>query len=399
MKHLRSPSSLVSTVLLALGPGLVACTGGPGEGATLHATSADVTGSDSATSSSLETPEKLPDGVIAVLKDVGVESLAADGTTLYLGTNDGRVLSLPKAGGATTTLIGSDVGGATDKSSVAVDGDYVYASNLWDAQIVRVPKTGGKIEVIADHLIDPGVMVMDATYVYVVAGDGNAPPGRGIVRFPKAGGSVETVAANQGLLTALTLGADDVFFAKGYDDAAGEIRRVAKAGGDVKTIATGIDTRSRPATPFQGWAVSRLVVAGDKVAFVEPSTGQLALAPIGGGEVTVTPALGLSQGALAWDGTSVLGFTYSNESGAATLSSFGISGALSTLATWTYANPRPEMPGGVDPAIALVLEPGRVIWVDSDIDVNPVTTIRTAALGAAPCGSDMNGPGGASPVR
>jgi hypothetical protein len=379
MNHRRSAFAFTSVILAALGAS--ACQGKVLDVGSAGASASAGTGTPPSLAGNGTAPAE--DGIVAVLPGVGVSAMAADETNLYLGS-EGNILALPKAGGAPITLVdGSKVGQNTEKISVVVDGDFVYFSNLDNARIGRVPKQGGDVHVVADGLLYPQQMAMDGTDVYVITEDTVAGTGNSILRFPKDGGAIETVATHQPTLTTLVLSDADVYFAAGYEATGTEIRHVAKTGGDVTTIASGIDSRGQ-VTTLRGGGVYQIVVAGDKLAFVEPFTGVLAFVPRAGGAVVRTSTAGVSAAGLAFDGTSLFGFTYSDVTGAAALDRFDVGGAVQgSLTSWTYANPRPMMPGGVDPAIATVLEKDRIYWADSDIDNDPTTTIRTVTLGAA----------------
>lgn len=111
-------------------------------------------------------------------------------------------------------------------SLIAAEGDHVYFATK-SGTLVRVPKAGGKSEMLADKLEMPtGLIVGDAVYVAV----------RGaIVTIPKAGGSPVTVASGLGLALGLAMDPEALFFVD-YAKDTSTIARVAKTGGNVDRL-------------------------------------------------------------------------------------------------------------------------------------------------------------------
>jgi hypothetical protein len=323
----------------------------------------------------------LPEGAIAQLEE-RVSAIAVDRTHVYLG-GDGHVYSVPKTGGAVTSLVHDEPARSTPKTAVAVDDTHVYFSNIDWARVARVPKGGGPAETVADHLGYPHEMVMDATHVYISVEDSflpGSPPGPAIVRAPKSGGPVELVAGGQPAIGAMALHRDDIYFGGGYGVPDGDVRRVPKAGGAVEVLVTQLDTRPRPGEVSSSASVESLRIFGDRLAF--SIRGRLTLAPLTGGAIEPTP---LMIGDLIVDGSSLIVATLDTSTWTGSLQRVNALGASeATLARWVYP-PTENLMASISPAAAMTTDGERTFWVDFDNHTASTTepirsTVRSAPL-------------------
>src|SRR5688500_566238 len=131
-----------------------------------------------------------------------------------------------------------------------LDAEYLYwagqgaYSGTGEATIWRMPRDGsGPPELLADVPARAYSMAIDDTFIYVpVTGSGDRVGSTegAILRMPKAGGSVEVLAT--GIFNPTSIAVDDAYV---YYSVAvspeGEVWRVAKAGGDPSRIAADID--------------------------------------------------------------------------------------------------------------------------------------------------------------
>jgi hypothetical protein len=87
---------------------------------------------------------------IVLLADTVAYSLAADATHIYWTTNR-AIRRVRKAGGPTQTVarLRESSNGLAAAFHLVVTGDHVYASTYDDGTVVRAPKAGGEIEVLA----------------------------------------------------------------------------------------------------------------------------------------------------------------------------------------------------------------------------------------------------------
>lgn len=153
------------------------------------------------------------------LADVARGVLATHGGWLYIASYaTGRIVMLPAAGGAPTTIargfdrptaLAADdsfafvyterdrsihrvavadgatsviARGLTNADRLVVDGDWVYTfDKTRRARLVRIAKAGGTMQVLADDLAAPHALVVTADAIWVTSRDQNK-----IVRFAKA---------------------------------------------------------------------------------------------------------------------------------------------------------------------------------------------------------------------
>jgi hypothetical protein len=98
---------------------------------------------------------------------MGVQAFDVDDGVLYVSA-DGGLYSVPTDGGAARLLAGS-VGAAR----IAHNATDVYAEEMFQGRIVKVPKTGGTLStVVSGSAVGSAAFAVDARCVYWV-GPGN----------------------------------------------------------------------------------------------------------------------------------------------------------------------------------------------------------------------------------
>jgi hypothetical protein len=134
-------------------------------------------------------------------------------------------------------------------NTLAVDDDFVYLVNEF-AAIVRVPKSGGMPEELAEPLYDwlPFSMEVDDTTIYLgaIPVDGIFTPLPGVIlSVPKTGGVVSVLASGAESPFALALDEEHVYwaaagildFSEGELQPGGKIERVRKDGSERRVLA------------------------------------------------------------------------------------------------------------------------------------------------------------------
>ena len=159
--------------------------------------------------------------------------VAVDGTSVYwVNLDGGEVRKVPKVGGAMVTL----VTGERHPFYVVVDGGFLYWTAAGDdsqsnGRVARVPVSGGAVEVIAGARSSPIGLAVDGTSVYWA--DFN---GQGVMKAPKMGGPVSLVAAEAQSWDVALHGGFVYWTVRVYD---GTVRRAPIQGTGTTTLATG----------------------------------------------------------------------------------------------------------------------------------------------------------------
>jgi hypothetical protein len=133
------------------------------------------------------------------------QGLAVDGEHVYARRWKGPVVRIPKGGGEARVV--ADPGG----SVAAVDEGFVYF--FTEQAIVKAPKGGQGAAITLASGQRPSELVIDASHVYWInpATATEALDGA-VLRVPKAGGPVTVVADKQALPACLRVTADRVWF-------------------------------------------------------------------------------------------------------------------------------------------------------------------------------------------
>ena len=100
---------------------------------------------------------------VEVAACVAPMGITVDGSNVYFTTGDGRMMQVPKSGGAALTL-SDDLG--NEPWGIATDGKNVYGASMDHGTIVKVPIGGGASTVLAWGQGDPAGVAVDATHVY-----------------------------------------------------------------------------------------------------------------------------------------------------------------------------------------------------------------------------------------
>jgi hypothetical protein len=97
-----------------------------------------------------------------------------DGTDVYYVTNSiggNSVARVPIGGGNPTVLATGRIGSLV---AVAIDGQNVYwlegEGTIQQGAVAALPKTGGRVVVLASGLSDPTAIAVDDTGIYFTAG-------------------------------------------------------------------------------------------------------------------------------------------------------------------------------------------------------------------------------------
>jgi hypothetical protein len=174
-----------------------------------------------------------------------ISAVAMDDTTIYFAWK-GTVSSVPKDGSApprqVATLATQFVEG------IAVDGTDVYATDLADGTIERVPKGGGVAETIATGQLRPCGIVVDDERVYWAnkGTDSVGAPGNdgSIMALAKSGGSPVVLAQGEQMPGPITLSAGTLVWADGpWGGANGMLRSLTPGldAGAPTALASGLD--------------------------------------------------------------------------------------------------------------------------------------------------------------
>jgi len=249
----------------------------------------------------------------------GAKFVTADETHAYWST-EAAIRRAPIAGGGPVETV---AGGQPTPMGLALDAHYVYWVNHDDERLLRAPKTGsGAPQVLADQTGNGGAfanVVLDDQYAYLRGGCGQ------ILRVPKTGGQVELVAEAASCVQSLLLADGWLYFG---DD--GALRKVPATGGVPTTLAGAEQAR------VGGWtgASVGMAVGGGAVYWMsadgngeQADEGRLMRVSIDGGPPQVL-ADGIAYGEdVALDGQAV----YFAEHGRIAKLELG-SGAITTVA-------------------------------------------------------------------
>jgi hypothetical protein len=149
--------------------------------------------------------------------------------------------------------------------SLTVDATHLYWIDGDAGALVRMARTGGAITTLATGASawTPWSIAVDATTVYWL------DPDDGAVRAtPRGGGVTRTLATGQGDLVGIAIDAGHVYFAGGD-----RVRRVAKWGGALATIATGSTPSALVADGYFVYVADALVLGGSNQIYRVPRAG------------------------------------------------------------------------------------------------------------------------------
>jgi hypothetical protein len=308
-------------------------------GSTTTTASAGGTGGTSTVGSGGSAPFGMPEVLAPDLNlPMGV---AVDDTHVYWSETgtwepnylyNGKIVRMPKAGGAMTTLANN----GEFPRQVHSDGTSVYWLDNGTSDFVE-PAHPGRVRKVAVGGGTPSVLTSSAagngfhrmmasdTHLYFSAGFWE------IRRVPKAGGQDALVVGGGDDVNSFTLDATSVYWtSKPLNETIGSIQKIGLAGGATTPIADvtepgavavssdtifwieeGENLMSRPlaggtATPIaSGSAIVELLVDGDFLYWADCGGGAVVAIPLGGGDpINVATGLGCAMG-LAVDDTYV----------------------------------------------------------------------------------------------
>jgi len=173
----------------------------------------------------VKTPVGGGDMVDLATSEMGVFHMAADATHLFWSEFGRRIFRVPKAGGPAEVV--ADIQG--HPGVLALDATYVYATLTDTNQLAMVPKEPGKGTFLPQAA--PIWIATDATHVYWI-NQGNAVQSGELVRAPL--GSIaesETLAGGLDSPVTLALSGTDAYFV-----AASHLYRFPKNGGTLETV-------------------------------------------------------------------------------------------------------------------------------------------------------------------
>ena len=170
------------------------------------------------------------------------DALATDGTTAFVATSDARLLSVPVAGGKTTTVATLEAAAV----ALAASGDYLYFATNAGA-LARVAKKGGTPDPLATITGAIRGLESDDVAVYVATGAAEEMPA-GIVRVPLDGSAVRVLTSGKEPCAMIRDGRRLFWTSLAASTGAeptsgkGEVLRLSLDGGDVATVASGAFT-------------------------------------------------------------------------------------------------------------------------------------------------------------
>lgn len=253
-----------------------------GQGGSGHGSGATSGAAGNAASGGADAPSCTPgdelDSIAAA--EQAPKFVAADETHVYWSTQD-EVRRATLGGGDLESL----ASGLPVPMGLALDESHVYWVHHNDARLVRAPKHGGPMQVLATDAGSGGAFAMvalDEASAYVRRTIAE------IVRVPKQGGAPESVVSGQDGIGSLALDEAWIYYLD-----AGAIERAPKIGGAAVTVMAAEIAR---AGGYTG-AAPELAVDGARVYWMSSDSGRLLSAPKEGGEVTVhASGIELGQG-------------------------------------------------------------------------------------------------------
>jgi sugar lactone lactonase YvrE len=276
--------------------------------------------------------------------------IAIDATSIYYANDyDGKIYSMPLAGGAPTNLTTS--GNGTSAWEILVSGSTLYWTTYVDDRVFKVPTTGGAAVVVSPTDGSPEGIVSDGTYLYWADSYSSSPLVR---RASIATGTLSTVESppdggtNPFNPITIAVDATNVYWGNaGTSLGTSSVYQANKTdGSNPIALATGVD-------PVYG-----LTIDSTNVYFTAGLAGSVYSVPIGGGTVKLLAGTESNPSAIVADGTSLYWLATSTVRKMAKTG-----GAITTLATCN-GNLAALSPYCGDFRF-LVLDANYVYWTDS----------------------------------
>lgn len=230
----------------------------------------------------------------------GVADFAVNGGFVYFGDENGVVWRVPREGATPPTEL---VRIPTEVIWVEVDAARIYfagASGEVTADIFSIPKDGGALTTIASAVLTPFSFATDAQFIYWVSlGSlvGEDFPSDGAVRrVAKSGGTVQTLVSGLSFPLALTVAGGNVYYGEtgiAAGNTSAGLRRVPVDGGAVTKLFDSLPVGSiavdNANTYFAAFRLGTGLVEIDRI-------------PVGGGTPAVLAGLDFADGLVVQGG-------------------------------------------------------------------------------------------------
>jgi hypothetical protein len=269
--------------------------------------------------------DKASGGRTVLASDQTPADLVVDATHVYWANYDGGVMRVPRGGGPLELVAADGAGG----KNLALDADRVYWSNFDLGTLTAVGKSGqpappaaspsGTVIAAAQERLT-ALLADDGGIYWSTCGTEAANYLDGTVAWAPSGGAAPAVlAAAQSCPVVVGADAERVFWYAGryYDPAAGDLYAVAKAGGEPQLLVAGL-------TNVSDFAVDDAKVYWSTCGTQEQNFADAAIlsVPHTGGEASaIVPDCGLitaAGGSLYWSNAGGI-FAVSNAGGEARL--------------------------------------------------------------------------------
>jgi hypothetical protein len=177
----------------------------------------------------------------------GVADFAVNAGFVYYGDYNGVIWRVPKEGGTPPVEL---VRIPNEVLWVEVDATRVYFAGLsgeLTADIFSIPKGGGALTTVASALLTPGAFATDAQFIYwmslgTFAGEDILSDGA-VRRVAKTGGAVQTLAGGLSLPLGLTVAGGSVYYGESgiaAGNTSSGLRRVPVDGGTITKLFDGL---------------------------------------------------------------------------------------------------------------------------------------------------------------
>ena len=243
----------------------------------------------------------------------GVADFAVNGGFVYFGDENGVVWRVPREGATPPTELARI---PSEVLWVEVDATRIYFAGIsgeLTADIFSIPKAGGALTTVASAVLTPGAFATDAQFIYWVsvgtpAGEDFLSDGA-VRRVAKSGGAVQTLVTGLSFPIAITVAGGNVYYGEtgiATGNTSAGLRRVPVDGGAVAKL-------------YDSLPVGSIAVDDANVYFAAYRLGtgliDVDRIPIGGGApVTLAANLDFADGLVIQSG-SVYYVAENNEAG------------------------------------------------------------------------------------
>lgn len=173
----------------------------------------------------------------------GVADFAVNGGFVYYGDENGVVWRVPREGATPPTELARI---PNEVLWVEVDATRVYFAGLsgqFTADIFSIPKNGGAMTTVTSAVLTPGAFATDAQFIYWVSvgtfvGEDILSDGA-VRRVAKSGGAVQTLVSGLSFPIAITVAGGNVYYGEtgiATGNTSAGLRRVPVDGGAVRKL-------------------------------------------------------------------------------------------------------------------------------------------------------------------